>query len=113
VGIGASVALNIANASTRAEIADTAVLTGADDVTLKATSDNTALTTAKAGGAATGGSGVGIGGAIATSVVNNETVTIIGEGTPLIITATLSQRHSILVVRLPLQTGQQEAQAQE
>ena len=67
-------ALNIANTVTVAELEDTAVLTGAKDLTLSATSDNSVITTAKAGGAATGGSGVGIGGAIAISVVNNETM---------------------------------------
>ena len=80
VGIGASVALNIANTVTAAEIEDTAILTGAHDLTLSATSDNSVITEAKAGGAATGGSGVGIGGAIATSVANNDTRAVLGSG---------------------------------
>ena len=73
VGVGASVALNIANTVTVAELEDGVVLTGAKDLILSATSDNSVITTAKAGGAATGGSGVGIGGAIGISVANNET----------------------------------------
>ncbi|MBV1747412.1 MAG: DUF4347 domain-containing protein, partial [Desulfomicrobium sp.] len=80
VGIGASVALNIANTRTVAALADGAVLTGARDLSLSATSDNSVITEAKAGGAATGGSGVGIGGAIATSVVSNDTQAVLGSG---------------------------------
>ena len=52
LGVGASVALNIANTVTVAELEDSAVLTGAHDLTYHATSDNTVTTTAKAGGAA-------------------------------------------------------------
>ena len=44
------------------------------------------ITTAKAGGAATGGSGVGIGGAIAISVASNDTHAVLG--TPLLPTDT-------------------------
>jgi mucin-19 len=44
VGVGASVALNIANTETIAELADTAVLTDAHDLTLSATSDNSVIT---------------------------------------------------------------------
>ena len=40
VGVGASVALNIANTKTLAELEDTVVLSGAHDLTLSATSDN-------------------------------------------------------------------------
>ena len=72
-GVGASVALNIANTVTVAELEDGVVLTGAHDLILSATSDNSVITEAKAGGAATGGSGVGIGGAIGIWVANNET----------------------------------------
>jgi hypothetical protein len=55
----------------------------ARDLSLSATSDNSVITTAKAGGAATGGSGVGIGGAVAISVVNNETQAFLGSGVRL------------------------------
>ena len=47
---------------------------------MSATSDNSVITEAKAGGAATGGSGVGIGGAIAISVVSNDTQAVLGSG---------------------------------
>ena len=80
VGVGASVALNIANTVTVAELEDGVVLTGAKDLILSATSDNSVITEAKAGGAATGGSGVGIGGAIGISVANNETRAELGAG---------------------------------
>ncbi|MCK9230854.1 MAG: DUF4347 domain-containing protein, partial [Syntrophales bacterium] len=90
VGVGASVALNIANTRTVAEFEDDAVLTGAHDLSLSATSDNTVITTAKAGGKATGGSGVGVGGAVATSVVNNDTKAVIGSGIDLILGGAVS-----------------------
>ena len=82
--------MNIANTVTVAELEDTAVLTGAHDLTLSATSDNSVITTAKAGGAATGGSGVGIGGAIATSVANNDTRADLGSGALQTVTGNLS-----------------------
>ncbi|MCP5009491.1 MAG: hypothetical protein GY942_05895, partial [Aestuariibacter sp.] len=57
---------------------DNSVLTGAHDLHLSATSDNSVNTIAKAGGKA--GTGVGVGGALATSLANNETRTTLGSG---------------------------------
>jgi mucin-19 len=65
-------------------------LTGAKDLSLSATSDNSVITEAKAGGAATGGSGVGIGGAVAISVASNETEAVVGSGDALTLSGALS-----------------------
>ena len=89
VGVGASVALNIVNNTTVAEVANGVVITNAGDLTLSATSDNTAITSAKAGGTA-GGSGVGVGGALGTAVVNNTTTADIGTGSALALGGALS-----------------------
>ncbi|GFO63477.1 beta strand repeat-containing protein [Geomonas paludis] len=80
LGVGASVAFNIADAATVAELEDGAALLGGDDVTLSASSDNSASTTARAGAAAGGGSGTGIGGAVACTVANSETRADLGSG---------------------------------
>ncbi|MCX7166746.1 MAG: DUF4347 domain-containing protein, partial [Rhodocyclales bacterium] len=89
VGVGASVALNIANNTTLAEVANGATITNAGNLTLAATSSNTVTTSAKAGGTA-GGSGVGVGGAISTAVVNNSTTADIGTGSTLVLGGALS-----------------------
>ncbi|RJR48541.1 MAG: calcium-binding protein, partial [Desulfobacteraceae bacterium] len=86
LGIGASVALNIVDTTTQAEVGNDAVILNANDLSLSATSDNAAITTAKAGASASstgsGGSGssggVGVGAAVAISVVTNETVAQLG-----------------------------------
>ncbi|MDP2375510.1 hypothetical protein, partial [Reyranella sp.] len=78
VGVGASVALNISNATTVAEVSDGVLLAGAHDLLLSAASDNTVTTTAKAGGAAGGSGGIGIGGAISLAVATNTSRAVIG-----------------------------------
>ncbi|MCX5734321.1 MAG: LEPR-XLL domain-containing protein, partial [candidate division NC10 bacterium] len=90
VGVGASVALSIINVTTLAKLEDTAILTGAHNLTLSATSDNTTTTTAKAGGTASGSGGVGVGGAVAIATVNNTTDAVIGSGTTLVPTLTVT-----------------------
>ena len=91
LGIGASVALNIANTTAIAEIADTAKLTGTiNSLTLSADSISSATTTTTAGGMAAGGSGVGIGGAISIAVLNTDTRAFIGSGDALILGGDLS-----------------------
>jgi hypothetical protein len=85
LGIGVSVALNIANTTALAQIADTAVITAKtgssiNDVILSADSITSATTTTTAGGEAKGGSGVGIGGAISIAVLNTDTRAEVGLG---------------------------------
>ena len=89
-GIGASFALSIVSTTTVAELEADAVLTGAGSLTLEATADHSVATTATAGGAATGGSGYGIGGAVALTVVNHTTTAVVGRGAPLDLTGSLS-----------------------
>ncbi|MCK4626865.1 MAG: hypothetical protein KAV00_16255, partial [Phycisphaerae bacterium] len=76
VGVGASVALNIAtNNITRAEIEDTTTITGATgNVTMTATSDHTMTTTAEAGSAGD----VSVSPSVAISIVDNDTTARIG-----------------------------------
>ena len=74
--------------TTRAEIEKSAVFTGASDVTLSASSDHTATTTAENGAAATSGTGVGISAAIA--IVNDDTHATIGTGGTLDLSGSLS-----------------------
>ncbi|MEO8751246.1 MAG: LEPR-XLL domain-containing protein, partial [Casimicrobiaceae bacterium] len=73
-GIGASLALDIANNTTRAEVEDTGVVTttgAAGDVSMKATSNHTAKVTAEAGAASS--SGVAVAPAVALAIENNDT----------------------------------------
>ena len=76
-GVGASVALHIAPGNlTRAEIENGSTLTGADDVTLDATSSHTATNLSEAGAASTGSAAVAP--TVAISIVNNDTYALIG-----------------------------------
>lgn len=74
VGVGASVALNILANRSIAEIADDAVLSGAGDITLRATGAFSTETKAEAGSAG----GVSITPVVALSLVNNTTSARIG-----------------------------------
>ena len=112
LGIGASVALNIANTTARAELSDTAVITGTvNDITLSADSINKATTTSTAGGNAAGGSGVGIGGAISIAVLNTDTKAYIGAAAPLPWAGTCPPRPPIKAPLSPRRTGQHPAAA--
>ncbi len=77
-GIGASVALTINDITTRAEVEDTAVLSGAKDLSLAATLTPTVLTDAEAGA---GGTGTTVGGAAALTIADNKTSARIGTAT--------------------------------
>jgi hypothetical protein len=90
LGIGASVALDISNMTVTAEIADNAVVSGANDVLLSADSVTGSKVTSTAGGEAKGGSGVGIGGAVSIAVTNAETQALIGSGSALTLGGDLS-----------------------
>jgi hypothetical protein len=75
VGVGASIALNVLPVDvTRAEIEDTAVLTGGDDLTLVADSHHAVWTTAKAGAAG----GTAVSPVVAVAYVENDTTARIG-----------------------------------
>ena len=68
IGVGASVALNIAaNNASRAEVEDTVVLVNAKDLTLSASGDHAMVTTASAGSAGS----VSVSPSIALSVAVN------------------------------------------
>ncbi|MCK9231126.1 MAG: hypothetical protein M0P18_10660, partial [Syntrophales bacterium] len=91
LGIGASVALDISNTTVVAEIADSALITGAmNDMILSADSVTGSTVTSTAGGEAKGGSGVGIGGAVSIAIANNETRAYIGSGDELVLGGDLS-----------------------
>ena len=86
-------------------MSDTAVLTGTvNDITLSADSINKATTTSTAGGNATGGSGVGIGGAISIAVLNTDTKAYIGSGSALTLDGDLSARPPIKAPLSPRRT---------
>ena len=74
LGIGASVAINVATNSTRAEIEDGAVLNGAHDLTLTATGKHAATTEAKGGAAG----GTAVTPVVAIAVANNDTLARLG-----------------------------------
>ncbi|MFA5028798.1 MAG: hypothetical protein WC713_13085, partial [Candidatus Methylomirabilota bacterium] len=75
VGVGASIALNVLAVNvTRAEIEDTAVLTGGNDLTLTADSHHSVWTTVKAGAAG----GTAVSPAVAVAYVENDTTARIG-----------------------------------
>ena len=74
LGIGASVAINVATNSTRAEIEDGAVLSGANDLTLTATGKHAATTEAKGGAAG----GTAVTPVVAIAVANNDTLARLG-----------------------------------
>jgi hypothetical protein len=96
LGLGASVALNIADNNTRAAINDSAGFTGPTDpgnISLSATGNYKMTTQAKAGAKATGG--VAITPVVAISIANNDTTAEIGtDGSVLILTGNLEAQAS-------------------
>jgi hypothetical protein len=93
LGIGASVALLVAETVTSAVIEDTANLAGAGALALNATGTHVDATTAKGG---TSGGGTAIGGAFALAVTDNTTVAEIGTGDALAVggAVTISATHA-------------------
>jgi hypothetical protein len=84
VGVGASISVHIVNGATIAGVADTAVLTGARDLTITATGLRTLVTTAKTG--AKGGTAVAP--AIAVTVSNMDVDASVGTLTGATLTLT-------------------------
>ncbi len=85
VGVGASVALNLVPINeTLAELADGATLTGANDLTLNATSQSTFTTTTETGAEAS--DGVAVSAAVATTLTKNSTTARLGTGSALSLT---------------------------
>ncbi|MFN5854601.1 MAG: hypothetical protein ACK456_01665, partial [Pseudanabaenaceae cyanobacterium] len=78
LGLGLSAAIDITDNSAIASVSNSLTINNANKLTLKATSDNSHITTAKAG--ADGGGKVGIGGALALTLVNNNTEAVIYAG---------------------------------
>ena len=76
VGIGASVAMNIATNETRAELSNGAQLYNADDITLSATGKHSNVVEAEAGAAG----GIGVTPVLAMAVVDNSTTARLGTG---------------------------------
>ncbi len=92
LGIGASVAINIPDHTTRAAIEDSAVVTGVDDLTVSAISDHdvtTEATTAAAGGTA-------VAAVVALVIANDDTIAELGTGSTLVTTGnvTLTADHT-------------------
>lgn len=87
LGIGASVALLVADNTTRASVQQGAILTGVRNLTLTATGSHDDQTTAEAGGKSTGGTGIG--GAVAIAVVENSTEADVEPGDTLQVTGDL------------------------
>ncbi|MDZ4169923.1 MAG: hypothetical protein U1E26_09770, partial [Coriobacteriia bacterium] len=93
LGVGASVALNIASNDVTAELANGAALDNANDFSLTATSEANTETFASAGAGSTSAEGVSVGGAIATTIANNNVRARIGTdaaGDPLVISGSLA-----------------------
>jgi hypothetical protein len=91
VGIGASVAVNVVNSSSLAQLQDTATptggaLTGANNFTLSAASNNSMTTTVKAGAAG----GTAVSPAVALSLPTNTTSATLGSGSQLTVTGNFS-----------------------
>ncbi|HEX5588659.1 MAG TPA: hypothetical protein VFX65_00020, partial [Candidatus Limnocylindrales bacterium] len=89
-GVGASWAMTVVNDTTTARLPDGSVLTGADDLTVNATSTNT-VTTEATGGATTGSGSFSLGAQIAVTVSNVTTSARIGTGSALTLTGALSE----------------------
>ena len=85
-GIGASVGMNIIANRSVAELADTAVLTGAGGVALSATANHKVTTTAEAGSSG----GVSLTPVLALSLVNNTTTARLGSGNTMATTGAVS-----------------------
>ncbi len=88
VGVGASLALNVATNTAQAALENTAQLTGAADLTLGASSSDTMTTTSSAGAAST--KGVAVSPAVAISIATNTTTAQVGSGSALTLTGTLA-----------------------
>jgi hypothetical protein len=81
-GVGASLALDYASTSVRAEVADGATLTGASGMGLSAASNDSATVTATGGAAG----GTAVAPAVALALVNNDTTARLGIGSQLTVT---------------------------
>ncbi len=88
VGIGASVALNIATNTAQADLESQAQLIGARDLTLDGSSNESMATDAESGAASTGG--VAVSPSVAISLANNSTVAQLGAGATLGLSGALS-----------------------
>src|SRR5262249_19622296 len=88
VGIGIALALNVADDTSRAEIGSGALLTGAHDLTLMATSGQTIKAMAQEG--ASSSSGVAVTPWVAITIANITPTADVGSGTPLSITGAFS-----------------------
>ena len=94
-GVGASVAINIADNDTHAELSNNAVLTGANDLTLSAKSDHDMVTEAKGGAAG----GTAVTPVVAVSIATYDTRATLGTGSALTVGGDLSvnAEHEIAV----------------
>ena len=81
VGLGASVAVNIARNISRAEVRDGTTFLGVGDVAFAAEGGHTLATKAVAGGKSSGGAGFT--GAVGVSVAHNDTIARLGSGPEL------------------------------
>ena len=88
VGVGASLALNVATNTAQADLENTAQLTGAAGLTLGASSSDTMTTMSTTGAASK--SGVAVSPAVAISIASNTTTAQIGSGSALTLSGTLS-----------------------
>lgn len=86
VGIGASVAINVGSASTRAELGNGAALDGADDVSLLASGEYETSSEAEAGSEG----GVGLTPVVAVTLADNQTIARLGSGPRLDLGGTLT-----------------------
>ncbi|MBU4319151.1 MAG: DUF4347 domain-containing protein, partial [Proteobacteria bacterium] len=92
VGVGGSLAVNVAVNTARAEVEKDVLLTGTGGVELKSTGDHSISTTSEAGS----GGDVSISPSIATSIAVNQTTAILAQGNDLAMDGnlTLSADHS-------------------
>jgi len=86
LGIGGSYALNVADHSTRATIGEGATLANVNHLTLTSTAVNNVTTEAKAGASG----GVAIAGAVAHTVANEDTVSIVDTGSAIHVTGNVN-----------------------
>src|SRR5262249_45898615 len=87
-GVGVSIAVNVADNLSRAELENGAFLSGGSDLTLTATGSHVTSTSSTSGGAAKDGTGVG--GAFAITVADNATTARSGSGSALDLTGAVS-----------------------
>jgi hypothetical protein len=81
VGVGIGIAVQVLTINTKAEIPDNVPFSGGDDLTIKASTRQEATNEAKAGAAASGDSGVGVGPAVGVTVSTVNTTARLGSGT--------------------------------